>query len=225
MSRPLNLATRPFRNETLPALLFGLVALLLLLLTVQHAVTLVGLRPGFATPQQREVAALEAETARLRSEQAAFRAPEPDAKTLPQWALIKNLVDLRALRWTELLAVLEETLPPGIRVVNLAPRVEAGRVRLEMTVMARSAKDGLDLLPILEQRPEFEGVYPVSVSTRDDGSEYRYAMVYRPPSGPPRPEPSPGAQAPGAEAQQSRSTREAPERARAAAAPQLAAQP
>jgi hypothetical protein len=211
MSRPLNLATRPFRNETLPALAFALIALLLVLVTVRHAVTLAGLRPGFATPQQREVAALEAEATRLRSEHAASRGPEPDAKAIPQWALIKDLVDQRALRWTELLAVLEQTLPPGIRVVNLTPRVESGRVSLEMTVMARNATDGLELLPILEQRPEFEGVYPVSVSTRDDGSEYRYAMVYRPPSAP---QPSP--QEPAGEAQESRSEQQAPGQVRAA---------
>jgi Tfp pilus assembly protein PilN len=183
VSRPLNLASRPFRNEALPALLFALVTLLLVAVTVRHAVTLARLRPGVATPRQREVAALEAEAARLHAELAAFRAPEPDATTLPQWALIKGLVDQRALRWTELLAVLEEALPSGIRVVSLTPKVGEGAVSLDMTVIARDAEAGLDLLPILEQRPEFDGVYPVSVATGPDGSEYQYSMIYRPPSG------------------------------------------
>lgn len=223
MSRPLNLASRPFRNEALPALLFALVTLVLVVVTGRHAVTLVRLRPGFATPQQREVAALEAEAARLRAELAAFRVPEPDGRALPQWTLIKELVDQRALRWTELLSVLEETLPPGIRVVTLTPQVEAGRVSLDLTVIARTAEDGLDLLPILEQRPEFADVYPISVSTREDGSEYHYSMFYRPPSGVPGPQPSPPA-APAAGAERQRED-DAPNQARAAAAPILTMQP
>jgi Tfp pilus assembly protein PilN len=190
MSRPLNLASRPFRNEALPALLFALVTLLLVVVTVRHAVILARLRPGVATPQQREVAQLEAEAARLRAELADFRAPEPDAKTLPQWELIKGLVDQRALRWTELLAVLEETLPAGVRVVSLTPKVETGVVSLEMTVIARNAEAGLDLLPILEQRTEFHGVYPMNVGTQEDGTEYRYSMFYQPPAGAPASPPS-----------------------------------
>ena len=45
MSRPLNLASRPFRNEALPALLFGMAVLALLALSIQHAHTLTRLRP------------------------------------------------------------------------------------------------------------------------------------------------------------------------------------
>jgi hypothetical protein len=191
LSRPLNLASQPFRNETLPALLFGLGALTLAGLTVWHAVSLVRLRPGVASPQQKEVVELEAEAARIRSEAAAFRVPEPDPKLPQQWTLIKELVDQRALRWTELLSVLEEALPSDVRVVHLLPAVEAEHVSLELTVIARTPRAGLELLPVLEKRGEFDSVYPVSVAAREDGSEYRYAMLYRPPSGAPQPQASP----------------------------------
>lgn len=180
MSRALNLASRPSRNEILPALLFGLAALLLLGLSLQHARTLLRLRPGTGTPLEQEVRSLEADAARLRSEAAALATPEPDPNALPQWTLLKDLVDRRALRWTELLSVLEETLPAGVRVVSLTPEVRGGRVSLDLAVVARTAEEGLDLLRSMEERREFDGVYPLSVATRQGSSEYRYTMDYRP---------------------------------------------
>jgi len=184
MSRALNLASRPSRNEVLPALLFGLAALLLLGLTLEHVRTLLRLRPGTGTPLELEVRSLEADAARLRSEAAALRAPEPDPSALPHWTLLKDLVDRRALRWTELLFVLEETLPAGVRVVSLTPEVRGGRVSLELAVVARTAEEGLELLRSMEERREFDGVYPLSVSTRKGSSEYRYTMDYKPAAAP-----------------------------------------
>lgn len=185
MNRALNLASRPVRNETLPALAFGLAAVLLLGLTVQHALTLLRLRPGTGTPLEQEVRSLEAEAARLRAELAELRVPEPDAAALPQWKLLEELVDRRALRWTELLSVLEEALPAGIRVVSVNPAVKEGRVSLDLTIVARSAEDGLELLRVLEARREFDSVFPLSVASREGGAEYRYTMQYRPPAATP----------------------------------------
>lgn len=189
MSRPLNLASRPFRNEALPALLFGLAAVALLTLSIQHVRTLTRLRPGRGTPIEQEVARLEQEVARLRAEAGALRVPEPDATVIPRWVLIKELVDRRALRWTELLSVFEEALPGNVRLASLAPEVERGRIRLELTLLARTSGDGLEVLRVLEERPEFDEVYPLSFEPRDDGEQVHYAMRYQPPSARPAGEP------------------------------------
>jgi Tfp pilus assembly protein PilN len=182
--RPLNLASRPFRNETLPALLFGLAAVALLALTVQHTLTLAGLRPGRGTPLEQEGARLEAQSARLRAEAGALRVPEPDAKAIPRWTLLKELVDRRALRWTELLSVFERTLPSNVRLVSLAPEVRGGAINLDLMLVARSDGNGLEVLRLLEERPEFDQVYPLSAETRDDGQQVHYSMAYHPPAAP-----------------------------------------
>jgi Tfp pilus assembly protein PilN len=205
VSRPLNLASRPFRNERLPALLFGLGLAALLALTVQHALTLARLRPGRGTPLEQEVARLEQETRRLRSEAASLRVPDPDPRAVPRWALLKELVDRRALRWTELLSAFEQALPGSVRLVSLAPEVKAGRVELELVLQARSSGEGLDVLRVLDERPEFDEVYPVSFELRDSGEQVRYSMRYVPaPAAPAEAssEPEAGQGEPGGEAAQ-----------------------
>jgi hypothetical protein len=194
VSRPLNLASRPFRNEALPALLFGLAAVALLALSIQHIRTLTRLRPGRGTPLEQEVARLESEVARVRAEAGALRVPEPDASVIPRWVLIKELVDRRALRWTELLSVFEEALPGNVRLASLAPEVKLGRIQLELMLLARTSGEGLEVLRILEERPEFDEVYPLSFEPRADGEQVHYAMRYQPP--PSRPAGEPEGEAP-----------------------------
>lgn len=184
MSRPLNLASRPFRNEMLPALLFGLGAVALFALSVQHALTLARLQPGRGTPIEQEIARLEEEVGRLRSEANGLGVPVPDPKAIPRWALLKELVDRRAVHWTEMLSVFEQALPGNVRLVSLAPEVKRGSMNLELTLLARSKGDGLEVLRVLEDRPEFDQVYPLSFEPREGGEEVRYSMLYRPPSAP-----------------------------------------
>lgn len=179
-ARPLNLASRPFRNEALPALLFGVASVVVLGITIEHAVVLHRTLSVSASDRHKEVAALEAETAALRKALAVRQAP-PDKAALAHWKLLKELVDRRTFSWSELLARLEDVLPPGVRLVGIAPSLKDGRVFLEVTAAVRSSEDGLGFVHALESRPEFAEVYPLGVSEREDGAEFRYTMRYEPP--------------------------------------------
>ncbi|PYQ05982.1 MAG: hypothetical protein DMF82_07275, partial [Acidobacteria bacterium] len=88
--RPLNLATQPFRNERLPVLALAVAAAAVLALTVQHALLLRELRPARTSATRKEAAALEAESARLRAEARAPRAPRGEPAGLAEWGLIKD---------------------------------------------------------------------------------------------------------------------------------------
>lgn len=177
--RPLNLASRPFRNEALPALLFVIAGLALLALSLEHALLLRRLLSGSTSALNKEVAVLEAELARLRRT-AAEQPPQPGKDTLARWAVLKNLVDRRTFSWTELLASLEEVLPPGVRIETITPSVRPGEVRLDVSAVVRSSEDGLGFVHALEERPEFAEVYPLSVNEKADGIEFRYSMRYLP---------------------------------------------
>jgi hypothetical protein len=179
--RPLNLASQPFRNETLPALLFGTAAVLLVALTVQHAFVVRGLLPARTSKMHKEVAALEAEAERLRAEGRTMKAPAPDGKVIAEWGVLKDLVDRRTFSWTGLFARLEEVLPREVRLVSIAPDVEHGNVTLDITAVARPPQAGLGLVGILEARADFEDVYPVSVTDQEGGAtEFHYSMRYLP---------------------------------------------
>jgi len=179
--RPLNVASQPFRNETLPAILFGTAAVLLVAATIEHALVVRALLPARTSKLHKEVAALEAETERLRAEGRTLTAPKPDKHVIAEWNVLKDLVDRRTFSWTGLFARLEQVLPREVRLVSIAPNVEHGQVSLDITALARPAQAGLGLVGLFEQRAEFEDVYPVSVSEQDGGgAEFAYTMRYLP---------------------------------------------
>jgi hypothetical protein len=184
--RPLNLASQPFRNERLPRLLLGLGAFVVGLVSLRHALLLADLRPGRTYARHAELARLDAESNRLRGEAEGLKMPRPEAHMVAEWSALKDLVDRRTFSWIRLFGVLEETLNPGLRLQSVGPQVEKGQVTLDLQARARGYDDGVELIRLLEERPEFENVYPTSRGTLDDGTvEFRYLMRYLPSATPP----------------------------------------
>ena len=179
--RPLNFSSQPFRNEALPAVLFGTASVLLVAVTVYHTFVVRNLLPARTSKVHKEVAALEGEVERLRTEARGLRAPTPDKGVLAEWNVLKDLVDRRTFSWTGLFARLEQVLPREVRLVSIAPDVKQGQVGLEIVAVARPPQAGLSLVGVLEGRGEFEDVYPVSVAEQDGGTaEFHYTMRYLP---------------------------------------------
>lgn len=179
MSNPLNLATRPFRNERLPRLLLGLAWFGMLVLSSVHLLAARQLLPGSSEGRVLEAERLEAKLQRM-----ATRATSGEAKADPEqlklWAALKELVDRRAFSWTGLLARLEQVIPEGVRIVSLAPKQAHGRLAIDFEAVARTQQDGLALLSALEARPEFSEVYPLHVEDADGLRKLRCTMVYDP---------------------------------------------
>jgi Tfp pilus assembly protein PilN len=174
--RPLNLASDPFRNERLPVLLLAVAAVGVLTLTVAHALVLREVLPGRTSGIQKEAAALDAESAKLREEARAPRVPRPQPAGLAEWGLIKDLVDRRAFSWTLLFAHLESVLPDGVRLVSVAPSTRKGEVAIDVTAVARSPEDAREFVRRLEGREEFDDVY---LREEGDAGEVRFSMKYR----------------------------------------------
>jgi Tfp pilus assembly protein PilN len=175
---PLNLASRPFRNERLPALGFGLAALLLLALTARHALVVRQVLPGRSAALEQEVKALDRQIETLRSEAATLRGPRPDSAQVTQWALLRSLVDQRAFSWTDFLAVLEEVLPAGVRLVSIAPSVKEGQLHVDLGAVARKGEDGFDFMRALQERKEFQDVNLLGVGEGAEGADLTFSMRY-----------------------------------------------
>jgi Tfp pilus assembly protein PilN len=182
---PLNLASRPFRNERLPALLLALGFTAVGAVTIKHALAVRSLMPGRTSGLARQVAELENERERLRQEQSQLRAPRPEAAVLAQWTLLKDLVDGRTFSWSGLFALLEETLPKGVRLISITPKIEKGERTVYVTGVARTNEDLLELIRVLEERAEFEEVLPEDSGLNDQNLvEFRAFMKYRPAAAP-----------------------------------------
>jgi Tfp pilus assembly protein PilN len=177
---PLNLAARPFRNERLPTLILALGLLLLAGLSVRHVLAARDLAPGRGSDVEREVAELERETARLREASRELSRLLPETTAVKEWDKVRELVDRRAFSWTALFAALEEVVPPGIRLVSIAPEEADGGMRLAVLARGGSAEDGLAFLEALQQRADFQGAFLTSASDGADGSDFSYLVRYVP---------------------------------------------
>lgn len=193
---PLNLASRPFRNETLPTILVTLAAVAVVGLTIAHGLAIRRLRSASASAQQREAAELEAETARLQAEARDLRAPKVSKETLAEWTAIKDLIDRCSFSWTGLFAQLEAILPRDIRLRSIAPRTRRGRLGLDLVAVTRSTEAGLDFMRVLEAAEAFEDVYPPQVEPSAEGGRFTYSMTYHAVSAQPAAAPSPSAAPP-----------------------------
>ena len=186
MRRPANLASRPFGNERLPALLLLAGLLALLAISVQQALLVRRLLPDAAAARLAEAAALETDVAKLRSDGATLRGPGPDKASLARWIALKEMVDLRSFAWTALLGRLEKTVPPGVRLMSVSPGWEKGRLRLGLRVLAQTSDAGFELVQALEDQPDFDEVYPLSKQADSGGGAYQLelTMLYLPSAAP-----------------------------------------
>jgi Tfp pilus assembly protein PilN len=176
----LNLATRAFRNDRVPTTLLWGALVVLAGLSLWHGVAVARLLSTKATTLDREVASLDAEAVKLRAERGGLVEPAPDPTTLRQWTLVANLVDRRAFAWTELLARLEEVLPPGVHVTSIAPAIKKGEVVLEFDAVARNENDAWDFVKALQARKDFAEVRPLRIGVGQDGPEVHISMRFLP---------------------------------------------
>jgi len=181
LSRALNLARRPFRNERLPTLALGLGCLVLLGVTVRHGFAAWNLMPGRALSVEHEAVSLEAEIASLRAEAERLSGQSPAAAPVKEWAAVKDLVDRRAFSWTGLFADLEGALPPSVRLVSIAPQTDRGQLVLVMAAVGQEVDDALALLAALQRHPHFRDPQLLGYSPQDAGVEISCRAVYQPP--------------------------------------------
>ena len=182
LNRTPNLATRPLRNERLPAVLMTLALVGLLGLSIKHALVLRGLLPSRTAAVEGEVRALEQELRELRSEALTLPRPTPEARLLSEWQALRGLVDRRTFSWTRLLSRLEDVLPVGVKISSVAPTMNDGRITVEIAAVGRTITDGFGVMKVLEATPDFEEVVPSSVGQAQSGddSEIHYKMTYTP---------------------------------------------
>jgi Tfp pilus assembly protein PilN len=180
VKRPLNLARRPLRNERLPTLLLAVGCGALAVFSVGHALAARDVLPGRTTNVERQVVTLEQELGRLRTESAELGARSATPTALHEWAAVRRLVDARAFSWTRLLASLEETVPPTVRLVSIAPDESEGRIEVRLTAEGRGVEDGLAFLKALQASRDFEGAFLTSVAEAQREIEFSYTVTYRP---------------------------------------------
>ena len=165
----LNLATRPLENTrrfVFAAATAGVVLVALLIVLSNSAY--------HTWKQNRE---MREEMSRLQSELRDFRDQRRELeevfrrdetkRAMDRAAFLNGLIEQRSFPWTRIFMDLERLLPPGARVVSLAPKREEGRIELRMAVGAQNDTSKVRFLKALEESAEFERVLVTSERRKD----------------------------------------------------------
>jgi hypothetical protein len=178
-----NLSTRPFYNERAVQLVFGLIALLVVAVSVYNvsrAVTLTGRQRALSSEAARDEARArqftEQATASRRTlnpaELAAVASAAQEANTI---------IDARTFSWTELFNRIEGTLPADVMLLSVKPKIDAGEIEIQMIVIGRRVEDIDAFMEKLEQTGAFVNVLSRAEETTDEGTiKATLASQYRP---------------------------------------------
>jgi Tfp pilus assembly protein PilN len=160
MKLHLNLATRPLENKR-SFLAFSAVigaAEIAALVILSHS----------AYVSWRSSRELRAEIYSYQAQIRADRQLQQELKTffqtpkatdiLKRAAFLNSLIDERGFPWTKVFMDIEQTLPAGVRVVSIAPRLENNRAKVSLVVGADSDQDMIKFIQALENSEAFSGV-------------------------------------------------------------------
>lgn len=160
MKLRLNIATAPQENNrpfVAGAVLIGAVALIALIILAQQT---------YVTWQSN--IQLRSETARLQAQILSGQAEQQNLKTYfdrkdvqqvrDRADFLNSLISERTFPWTKIFMDLEKTLPAGVRVVSIAPKLESGRADVEMVIGASSDESKLRFIEAIENSKDFSDV-------------------------------------------------------------------
>jgi Tfp pilus assembly protein PilN len=86
-----------------------------------------------------------------------FRGPEV-RRVLDRSEFLNSLIDERSFPWTRIFDDLEKTLPPGVRVVSISPRLDKGRAEITLQVGAETSSSEVQFLKAMENSKAFSGL-------------------------------------------------------------------
>ena len=189
MGTKLNLATKPFRNRSLPWVIttivtfLSVVSLVFILRTTSQA-------RAQADLVQNEVNSLLQQEQALRKQAEAVK-NSLTAEQLQTLEAAHTLVDRKHFSWSRLLADLESALPGSVRVKRIAVRGVARRndqtvAELELAVVAKTPAIVTDMISAMERAGIFQAELRSQNLQRgrgESGAEYELLVVYRPRAG------------------------------------------
>jgi Tfp pilus assembly protein PilN len=179
MSASWNFARRPFRDERPVFAAIGIALALGLLLLVAN----LQLYRKFS----RQVEGTRAQIGWLESRRARAAKAAEDARTAlngyklsalaQQSTGLQTIVRERRFSWLALLARLERTLPPDIRLARLSPHFDsADSVSIDMAVLGRDQDSVVSAIAALSKDPAFKAVELHSESSPERGVPEGYSF-------------------------------------------------
>lgn len=156
----LNLATKPLvshRRFLLGSVLLGVLAGVFFLHLAWQFYTLRKADEAF----RARMGTLQAQMARVqeqRSDLVRFFAKDENRNLQERARFIGGVIEARSFNWTKMFMDLEQTLPPGVRVLRISPTLENGTVSVKFVVGGSSQESKVKLLKAFEDSRSFTDV-------------------------------------------------------------------
>ena len=161
MKIPINLASQPFRRDR--AMLVASAAVCLLLVgSLAALITLAMADNAQLADIRKDVGQLRAQIAAASKQQSGFdsviRKPE-NAEVLERSVFLNTLLYRKGISWTRILADLEKTMPPNVKMLNIQPYVTGkNQITLNLQVGSEGPEPVIAFYKALEGSPLFGGV-------------------------------------------------------------------
>lgn len=102
-------------------------------------------------------ATIQTERQRQRSLENYFRSPGAQ-QILTRAEFLNSLIDERSFPWTKIFTDLENTLPPGVRVISISPHLTNGRAEVTLKIGALTDQSKIQFLQAIEKSSVFSGM-------------------------------------------------------------------
>ncbi len=160
MKLRLNLATSPLENNRQFLAGSGVIgALALLLIIVLSIHDYRSWRANKALRAQITQSESKIRDLELRRQQlSVYFKTQQTNEDMQRAVFLNSLIEQRSFPWTKVFMDLEQTLPPGVRVVSISPRMANGKVEVQLVVGAMTDESKLKFLRSLEDSGVFSGI-------------------------------------------------------------------
>ena len=168
-----NLATRPFYNERAVRIGIAGVVLLTVALTVFNVFEILSLTSrNSAVAAQADASQARATEFRNQAKAAEQTLNRQELDAVQAAAREANLlIERRAFSWTDLFNRFEETLPPDVRILAVAPQVDRdGKMMVAITTIARRFQDLDNFADHLQNSGAFAEIILRQDENLDDGT-------------------------------------------------------
>ena len=189
-ARRLDFARRPFRDER-PALLVAALAFIAAALLLAANVRQYRDFNREIGGTGRQIEFLQERLQRVSREAEQSRAALASfnvAALAQESSVLLRIVAERRFSWTTLLARLERTLPPEVRVTRLSPSFKDSGVTLSVGFIGKDAESVVRTIAAFARDPAFDAVALHSEATPEkgvpEGHTYQVTVTYRPPEKP-----------------------------------------
>ncbi len=174
----INLARRPFRNNTVHYTVFGACAALLLAATGYNVNDFVKTGGELGRLQQE----LEEHTTRYNSLAADVRQMRKDVEALDLGVLntksrfANGLILSHLFSWSTLFERMEDLIPPDVKIRSIRPSISSTRIEVQIDGLARVQDALYEFEENLGRSDYFTGVYPVSENSRETKNELNFIL-------------------------------------------------